>query len=399
MCRRPNFGEVPVSCEANEFMGDLFDSQSQRPPPGLIDNVQLNLIPGIGPINQRALLKYFGSAEKVLAASLAELGQVSGIGPKLARQIQELRDPAAAEWEWSTCCANDFRILLHGSDDYPRGLREMDDAPLVLYCRGRIEPRDELAVGIVGSRRCTMYGRQQAEKLGRSLAMAGVTIVSGMARGIDAAAHRGALSAGGRTIAVSATGLLEIYPPEHKELAREIAANGAVVSENRLGQKPSGGLFPQRNRIISGLSHGVIIIEANQKSGALHTARHAYEQGREVMVLPANVDSIASVGSLNLLRDGATLIRHADDVLEALGPLVAPVRLEGQEEVRSPRELTLSEQELAVLNLVHTTPRPVDEVLRESDLETSRVLATLTVLEMKRMVRRLPGGMIMRVTN
>jgi DNA processing protein len=364
-----------------------------------MDNIRLNLVSGIGPINQRALLSYFGSAGKVMAASLAELEQVPGIGPKLANQIQESRDPAPAQWEWSTSSANDFRILLHGTDEYPTGLREMSDAPLILYCRGRIEPRDELAVAIVGSRRCTMYGRQQAEKLGRSLAMAGVTIVSGMARGIDAAAHRGALEAGGRTIAVSATGLLEIYPPEHKELARQIAASGAVVTENRLGQKPSAGLFPQRNRIISGLSHGVIIIEANQKSGALHTARHAYEQGREVMVLPANVDSIASIGSLNLLRDGATLIRHADDVLEALGPLVQPVQMSESEEVRSPRELTLSEQELAILNLVHTTPRPVDEVLRESPLETSRVLATLTVLEMKRMVRRLPGGMVMRVTN
>ena len=380
-------------------MAELFDSLIPEPPPGLLDHVRLNLVSGIGPINQRALLRYFGSAEKVMSASLADLEQVSGIGPRLASQIHEARDFAPARWEWSTCCANDFRILLHGTDEYPTGLREMDDAPLVLYCRGRIEPRDELAVAIVGSRRCTMYGRQQAEKLGRSLAMAGVTIVSGMARGIDAAAHRGALEAGGRTIAVSATGLLEIYPPEHKDLARQIAASGAVVSENRLGQKPTGGLFPQRNRIISGLSHGVIIIEANQKSGALHTARHAYEQGREVMVLPANVDSIASVGSLNLLRAGATLIRHADDVLEALGPLAKPVRMSETEEVRSPRELTLSEQELAVLNLVYTTPRPVDEVLRESSLETSRVLATLTVLEMKRMVRRLPGGMVMRVTN
>jgi len=285
------------------------------------------------------------------------------------------------------------------ADSYPRLLKEIFDPPTILYCRGTLQPRDELAIAIVGSRRCTLYGRQQAERLGRELARAGMTIVSGLARGIDAAAHCGALEAGGRTLAVSATGLTNLYPPEHRELADQIAEQGAIVTEFRLNQQPMPGLFPQRNRIISGLSTGVIIVEAAQKSGALHTARHGMEQGREVFAVPGRIDSLASQGCHNLIRDGVTLIRNTDDVLEALGPLVQPVKRGEQDEVYTPREVTRSDQERQILNLVTADPKHTDEILRAAGIETSRVLSTLTVLEMKRMISRLPGGYLVRATH
>jgi DNA processing protein len=363
----------------------------------LLDALRLNLVPGIGPRLQQALLGAFGSPAGILAASVQELQQVEGIGPKLSDAIVTHRDPAAAKRELERCQQAGVRLLLKEAPDYPRPLAEICDPPPILYCRGSLEPRDELAVAIVGSRRCTVYGRQQAERFASGLARAGLTVVSGLARGIDAAAHRGALEAGGRTIAVAATGLAQVYPPEHKELAAQIAEHGAVVCESPLDQEPVAGLFPQRNRIISGLSLGVIIIEADRKSGSLHTARHAMEQGREVFALPGRVDSLLSEGCHDLIRDGVPLVRGVDDVLEALGPTIGPVSRSETETVHSPRELTLSDQERAILNLVTVEPRLIDEVVRESALESSRVLATLTVLEMKRMLRRLPGGHVIRV--
>lgn len=379
-------------------MSQLFPPDVPEPPPELLSLLRLNLVPGIGPRHQRSLIDYFGSAQKVFAVSLRDLELVDGIGPKLAFAIHSARSSQAAEDEWWTLHEDGFQLLQRGTESYPANLSEVEDAPNVLYCRGSVTKQDELAVAIVGSRRCTLYGQQQAERLAKSLAMAGITIISGMARGIDAAAHQGAIAGGGRTIAVSATGLKNVYPPEHKDLARSIAEHGAVVCESKLLQHASSGLFPQRNRIISGMSVGVIIIEANRKSGALHTARHAMEQGREVMALPGRVDNLASEGCHDLIREGVTLIRHADDVLESLGPLIQPVATELQKEVRSPRELTLSDQQKEILNLITSEPRPLDEILREAEIDPSRVLATVTILEMKRMVRRLPGGLVVRVT-
>ncbi|MDA1166262.1 MAG: DNA-processing protein DprA [Planctomycetota bacterium] len=378
---------------------DSDDDDSAELDSELVTAIRLNLVPGIGPRHQRSLLDYFGDPESIFAASLTELERVAGVGPKLARLIHAARTFDHAESEVRTCQQNGYRLLRLGTDEYPQSLTEVCDAPLILYCRGELKPQDNLAVGIVGSRRCTLYGTQQAEKFGRALAMAGITVVSGLARGIDAAAHRGALAASGRTIAVSATGLSHIYPPEHVELAEQISQNGAVVCESRLEQQPTSGIFPQRNRIISGLSLGVIIIEANRKSGALHTARHAMEQGREVMAIPGRIDSFASDGCNDLIRDGATLIRNVDDVLEALGPLVQPVQTGQQNEVRSPRELTLSAQEREILDMVTSEPQHLDEIIRAAEIGSSRVLATLTVLEMKRMVKRLPGGFLVRAFN
>jgi DNA processing protein len=362
----------------------------------LLTLLRLNLVSGLGPRLYSLLLARFASPEGILAASGSELLEVDGVGPKLSSAIVLARNSDEAERELAACRDLRIELFIRGTAPYPKMLAELCDAPSLLYCRGELRSADELAVAIVGSRQCTLYGRQQAERFASTLARAGITIVSGLARGIDAAAHRGALTAGGRTIAVSATGLNALYPPEHADLADEIAQHGAIVSESPLDRGPSRGIFPQRNRIISGLSLGVIIIEANRKSGALHTARHANEQGREVFALPGRVYCLASQGCLDLIRDGVTLLRSPDDVLEALGPLMQPVKRADGDVVHVPRELNLSDQERTILNLVTSDPMHVDQVLAGAGLETSRVLATLTILEMKKLVRRQPGGYLVR---
>lgn len=367
------------------------------PDPHLLSSLRLNLIAGVGPRTQQSLLARFETPQAVFEATEEELLDVDGIGPKLAAAILAARHGQSAEREWQRCRELGIGLVLRGTADYPRPLSAICDPPGVLYCRGKLEAQDELGIAIVGSRRCTVYGRQQAEKLAGALARAGFTIVSGLARGIDAAAHQGALAAGGRTIAVLGTGLDRIYPPEHVELAQHVSDRGALLAETSLDQAPLPGMFPQRNRIISGLSLGVIVVEATRNSGALHTVRHAVEQGREVFAVPGRIDSLASEGCHDILRDGATLIRHPDDVLQALGPLVAPVKSSTGETVRSARELSLDPQERQILELIMPDPVHIDEVVRGAAIETSRVLATLTVLEMRRLVRRLPGGQYCRI--
>jgi DNA processing protein len=358
--------------------------------------MRLGLVPGVGPRVANELLKHFGSAPAIFQASGPELLSVAAVGPKVSAAITAAKTDGLAEAEWEECRRRGIQLLTRGDQAYSPLLAETFDPPALLYCRGSLLPQDGIAVAIVGSRHCTLYGRQMAEKLAGGLARAGVTIVSGLARGIDASAHRGALDAGGRTIAVCAPGLNTIYPPEHAGLAEEVVQNGALLSESPLAREPRPGLFPQRNRIISGLSLGVIIVEAGRRSGALHTARHAMEQGREVFAVPGRIDSLPSQGCHDLIRDGVPLIRGVDDVLEALAPLMKPVRRESGEVVQSPRELLLNEIETLVLNKVNHDAQHVDSLLPIDGLEPSQVLATLTILEMKRLVRRLPGGFVVR---
>ena len=358
--------------------------------------LQLNLTPGIGPRLQQLLLGRFGTAREVFNASGKELLNVLGIGPKISAAISQYRTFDQARVEVAKAKEYGIQLLLRESPEYPSVLKEIPDPPMLLYVKGEIRPADALAVGIVGSRHCTHYGRSQAEKLARGLSRAGVTVISGLARGIDAAAHQGAIDGPGRTLAVCATGLLKLYPPEHKALADEVIRNGAMISESPLERGPNKGLFPQRNRIISGLSHGVIIVEASRKSGALHTARHAMEQGRDVFVVPGRLDSPASDGCHDLIRDGATLIRNVDDILESLGPMMEPVQTKAEHVVYTPRELNLSTQEQEILQLIDTASTSIDSVLDRASIESSRVLSTLTVLEMKRLIRRLPGSNVER---
>lgn len=362
----------------------------------LRDLVRLALVPGIGPRVTSQLLERFGSASAVFRASGPELLAVESIGPKLSAALTTARSDSEADEELRLARERGLDLLTCEHERYPKLLREIVDPPPLLYARGTLEARDELAIAIVGSRQCTLYGQQTAERLGSGLARAGFTIISGLARGIDASAHRGALAAGGRTIAVCATGLGVIYPPEHADLAAEVAASGALVSESPIERGPRPGLFPQRNRIISGMSLGVIIVEAGRRSGALHTARHAMEQGREVFAVPGRIDSLPSQGSHDLIRDGVPLIRGVDDVIEALGPLVRPVERAAGETVQSPRELLLNDVEKSVLNRITHEAEHVDALLPIDGLEPAQLLATLTILEMKRLIRRLPGGFVVR---
>jgi len=371
-------------------------SAAAEPDDELVALVALSLASGIGPKLQSALLGKFGTASNVLSQSAETLMTADGIGPKSAMSIirPDLLDEARGLLR--ECRELNVDVLDQLHPEYPQRLREICDSPTVLYRRGVLLPQDELAIAIVGSRRCTAYGRRHSERLAASLSRAGFTIVSGLARGIDVAAHRGALQAGGRTLAILASGVKEIYPPEHKDLAEEISQQGALLSEMPLYQRPLPGLFPQRNRIISGICLGVIIIEATRNSGALYTARHALEQGREVFALPGPVDSLASEGCHDLIRDGVTLVRHVDDVLRELGPLPMPSVQSRDVTIHSPRELVLNPQESEVLNHISTQPIAIDDVLRACSMESSRVLATLTVLEMRRLVRRLPGNSYVR---
>ena len=364
---------------------------------GKLDYMQLALTSGVGPCLLRRLLDHFGTASEVLSASPQQLSEVEGVGVALARRLRstECRDQALLIWD--DCQQRDIRILFPEDGEFPRLLLEIPDPPSLLYIRGQLLPSDAMSIAIVGTRGASQYGRSQAERFARSLARAGLTVVSGLARGIDAAAHLGALEAQGRTIAVQSNGVAEIYPPQHQELARRIIAEGALISEMPPGSKPKKGMFPQRNRLISGLSLGTIVIEAGERSGALITARLAGEQGREVFALPGLVTSPLAAGCHHLIRDGAHLVRSPEDVLEGLGPLVEGVALSPELTVRHAAELQLNEQETCVLQAIGVEPTDINCVVSASGLPVPRVLSTLSVLEMRHLVRRLSGQLVQRV--
>lgn len=358
--------------------------------------LRLALVPGVGPRMWRTLVEHFGSPQHVFAADTSSLRQVAGVGAQLAQAIANAPTEIDVAPELALAAEHGIRLLSWEDPSYPRLLREISDPPVVLYVRGEFAAQDELAVAIVGSRHATSYGLAQAERLGAALSRAGLTIVSGLARGIDQRAHRGALAAGGRTLAVLGSGLLNIYPAEHRQLADEVAQHGALVSELALRAEPLASMFPRRNRLLSGLCLGVIVVEAADRSGALITARHALEQGREVFAVPGRIDSRMSRGCHQLIRDGAVLVRSAEDVLEALGPLVAPVTTAEGSTLHHPAELTLNELERRVLACIGTEPTLIDQVVAASELDAAQVLSTLSVLEMRKLISRLGGGRVAR---
>jgi DNA processing protein len=366
-------------------------------PSDLVCAVRLSLVEGVGPRLTRSLLSTFGSPAAVLAAPQQQLGQVAGIGPKVAAAIVAARGDSAAETEIRAAWQHGIAILTSQHDEYPRLLSEIHDPPAVMYRRGQPQADDQLAVAIVGTRHATRYGAAQAERLAGELARAGVTVVSGLARGIDTAAHRGALAAGGRSVAVLAGGLLNIYPAENKPLADQIAERGCLWSEAPPRMVPLRGSFPQRNRIISGMTVGTIVVEAPLKSGALITARHANEQGREVFAVPGPVDNRASRGCHALLRDGATLVETADDVLNELGPLVEEIRRPDGTTLRQPRELQLNDVEQQILQAIAPAPTSIDTITQTVGLPVHQVLSTISVLEMQHLVRRVSGNQVARV--
>jgi DNA processing protein len=360
-------------------------------PPELHDLVALHLVPGLGPRLTAALLEKFGSAGAVLRATPQQLSAVPHIGDKLSRDLHQAmrRLDLAAELALIDRHQVDVRAL--GTPAYPPPLAKIPDPPQLLYMRGTWEERDANAVALVGSRQCSAYGRRAVERLAEGLVRAGFTIVSGLARGIDGAAHRAALKAGGRTLAVLAGGLSKIYPPEHTDLAKEVAAAGALMSEATIAMGPLADLFPARNRIISGLCRGVVIVEAAERSGALITASRAGDQGRTVFAVPGPIDSAASAGTNELIRKGAILVRSAEDIIEELDGVAA---VASPKRVEPPAGMDPTQQR--IWDFLADPPKHVDEIARHLGVPVHELTGGLMVMEMKKMVRRLPGNMYER---
>jgi DNA processing protein len=350
----------------------------------------LQLVPGLGPRRTVALLEHFRSPQRVLTAGVAELCQVPYIGEQTAEQIVRCRSLSDADAELERIERGGVRLVVRGTPEYPALLSEIPDPPYLLYTRGTILPADARAVAVVGSRSCTAYGRRVTERLAGGLARAGWTVVSGLASGIDGIAHRAALMAGGRTLAVLAGGLARIYPREHAELAREVAAAGALLSEGSMDQEPLAPLFPARNRLISGLCRAVVIVEAAERSGTLITAGAA-EQGRTVLAVPGPVDLPSSAGTNALIRQGAVLCRGPEDVLEELeGPATTPASETAAPPAEPPPDLDPTQRRL--WDALAGTVRSLDELAQALELPVSQLSASLGMLQLKKAVRQLPGN-------
>ena len=353
--------------------------------------LRLNMTKGIGTRTYNTLLERFGSSDAILDASRSELEAVPGIGPKLANAILEESRNIDIAAEINLAKEKNVQIIPYTSDQYPKNLKTIYDPPLILYVKGNILETDILAMAIVGARRCTYYGLSQAERFSKLLAQTGFCIVSGMARGIDAAAHRGAISSKGRTIAVLGCGLGVIYPRENIELAEQIAQHGAIVSELPMNTPPDFRNFPPRNRIISGLSLGVLVVESTLNSGSLITARWALEQGKEVFAIPGNIDNIYSRGTHKLIKEGAKLVEDIADIIQELGPVAETLNTCSEAATNDPRSLLLNSQEKKIYSLLSSSPKDIDEIIRITKLPTSVVSSTLMILEIKKLVKQLSG--------
>ncbi len=347
--------------------------------------VGFNLVKGIGAVRFRTLLAHFGDAASAWQAS-AEALRETGLSPKLVENLQQVRSQVSLERVWEEIHKQGVSVLTWDEEAYPRGLKEVDQPPPVLYVRGELRPEDEWAVAVVGTRRITAYGRQVAEEIAGVLARNGVTVVSGLARGIDTVAHQAALNAGGRTLAVLGCGVDRIYPPENRRLAERIISNGALISDYPMGTPPEGQNFPPRNRIISGLSLAVVIVEAGLTSGALITASFAADQGREVFAVPGNIRAAQSKGTNRLIQEGAHPLLDPQEVLEALNLTMVA-------EHRSARlVLPADPVEAQLFQVLNQEPMHIDEIRARTDMPIEKVSATLALMELKGMVRQV-GGM------
>lgn len=359
--------------------------------------ILLNMLSQVGPVRVRNLVERFGSAAAIFNAGESDLLEVRGIGPETARAIREAPAKLHPEKEERAVRALGGEIITRVDAAYPELLRRIPDPPLALYVLGTLEHSDRHTLAVVGSRRCTFYGRQVAERFSFWLARAGLTIVSGLARGIDACAHRAALKAGGRTIAVLGSGLDRIYPPESEELAHQIVTQGAVVSEYPLGREPDKTTFPYRNRVISGLSRGVLVVEAGPGSGALITADAALSQGRPVFAVPGRIDTPASAGCHLLIKQGARLVDQVDEILAELMQLELPAAgspAAAVAEGDSEGIISLSDEEKRVLQALEEGTLDVDTLARRSGLSSGQLSRVLVKLEFKRAVRMLPGRLV-----
>jgi len=361
--------------------------------------LRLHLIDGIGPITMGKLLAHFGSADAVLAASPDQWRCVRGIGRSIAEGLRQSLQQDRAEQEIALAAQQKVRILCPLDDEYPPLLKHVPDGPVCLYVRGRLQPQDGVSLGVVGSRKPSYYGQEQARFFSEALARSGLTIISGLAYGVDACAHQGAISAGGRTVAVLGNGLSSIYPPGHAQLAEEIAESGAVVSELPMNTAPDAGNFPRRNRIIAGMSLGTLVIEGSLRSGAMITARLAGDYDREVFALPGRIDCPTSAGPNSLIREGAAkLVMNPGDILDGLGDVGRVLRGDSQpSEARTQGLLpfaavTLTDSEQRILNALDTDPLPIEMIVDAAGLSASQTAAALTTLQLKRLIRQLPGN-------
>ncbi len=347
--------------------------------------VGFNLVKGIGAVRLQALIDYFGDLQVAWKAP-TDAFRSAGLSARIIENLQKVRKEIDPQQFLAHIQRQGVQVMTWMDAQYPSLLKEIDQPPPVLYMLGQYQVEDEWAVAIVGTRRVTAYGRQVAEEIATTLARNGLTVVSGLARGVDAIAHQAALNAGGRTIAVLGSGVDRIYPPEHKKLSEQVAAHGCVLSDYAPGTPPDGQNFPPRNRIISGFSKATIVIEAGQTSGALITARFAVEQGREVFAVPGPIHALQSQGTNNLISQGAHPLLRPAEVLEILHLEMA------QTQQQARRVIPADPVEAGLLNLLGSEPVHVDEIQARSGLSINQVSATLTLMELKGLVRQ-TGGM------
>ncbi len=357
----------------------------------------LNLVPHLGPVRLGKLLETFGSPEAVLSAGAARLRQVSGVGGEVADGI--------ANWERQVDLSGEIQkiekfgasVITQESPEYPQDLRQIYNPPFLLYVWGKLTNADQRAIGIVGSRKTSHYGLECAKRLSYQLAYAGLTVVSGLARGIDTAAHQGALAAKGRTIAVIGSGLMDLYPPENADLAAKIIESGAVVSEYPMEMPPDRQNFPYRNRIVAGWGRGLLVAEAGLNSGALITAQQAIDHGRLVYAVPGPINRPTSAGSNRLIQQGAKLVTCAADIIDDMQSLFPePLRIAGSS--GTPKaDSNLSEDEQTVLDQMESGEISLDDLVAKCRLPTPRVSSSLLALEMKRLVKKLPGQLFVKL--
>ncbi|WP_420265967.1 DNA-processing protein DprA [Candidatus Magnetominusculus dajiuhuensis] len=346
----------------------------------------LSSIPVIGPGTTRKLLNAFGTPENIFRASLKDLLQVGGVGKGRAEGIANFKAWGEADKVIEKCEKEGIRILYYKDADYPPLLKQLADHPLILFAKGRVREEDRYAIAIVGTRKASHYGISVTERFTAQLVEMGFTIISGMARGIDTAAHRKAIQNNGSTIAVLGCGVDVVYPPESAWLYRRIIEEGAVVSEFLPGTKPLRENFPVRNRLISGLSLGVLVVEASQKSGALITAEFALEQGREVFAVPGNIMSSSFAGTHSLIQKGAKLVQSADDIVEELRHI-----LKGFVKSTKKAEIALDAEEKRLCAQISYEPVHIDEIIRHSGVASNEVLTLLLGLEIKGVIKQIDG--------
>lgn len=364
--------------------------------------VALNMMEDVGPVTVRSLVSALGSAQAIFQIDKQELFNVQGPGRGIVEKIVARRGEIRVDQELKRTEKLGAHVITPVDDAYPGPLLHIHDPPLALYVLGELEPGDKRSVAVVGSRHATYYGRESAERLSYQLALAGFVVISGLARGIDTAAHRGALKGKGRTIAVLGGALDCFYPPENTALAKEIAEHGAVLSEFPMGREPDKTTFPMRNRIISGLCMGVLVVEAGSTSGALITANQALDQGRSVFAVPGRIDSPSSRGTHQLIRDGARLVESVEDILNEFEYLIPPESVKtssqltvdpGSAETRATYPRLLPEEE-SVVQALEDGEMDVDTLIRLTGLKAATMSSLILGLEMKRMVRMLPGRLV-----